>query len=126
MVIGGAGVFADIDYRSRTNIVKGPCGIDAVPALCLGDELDAQWGGAVDDVQQAVDIRMGAGAVFRVGGVLGEDLEGVGRGFAVEQAETLLKILIDGERTLLAGLIFDRRDDLIGQADQVYAGKSFD
>lgn len=86
-----------------------------------GDHVDAQRFAACRDFQQTIDIRMGAGTVAGVGGVLGEHGETVLGGLRVERAECQLQVMVDSQRALLARLVFDRRDYRALAVDQIDA-----
>ncbi len=86
----------------------------------------AQRISATDDFQQAVDVWMRARAVPRIFCVLGKHGKAMCGGFCIQSAEALLQIPIDGERTLLAGLVFDRRDNDTSRVDKVDASEALD
>ena len=92
----------------------------------LRDDVDAQRVAAGDDREQAVDIRVRAGAVACVGGVLREHREAVLGSLSVERAEGLLQVVVDRERTLFAGLVFDAGDHVAVRADEIDARDAVD
>lgn len=58
--------------------------------------------------------------------VLGENGEAVGRGLSIKRTKTLLKILINGQGSLLARLVFNGRNNASGLVNKVDAGKALD
>ena len=60
-------------------------------------------------------------AVACVGGVLREHGEAILGSLRVEHAECLLQVVVDRERTLFAGLVFDAGDHVAVRADEIDA-----
>ncbi|OMP13979.1 hypothetical protein COLO4_00515, partial [Corchorus olitorius] len=84
-------------------------------------DVDAQCRLTGRDGQQAVDIRVGAGTVARVDGVLGKHGQAVLGGLGIELAERLLQVVVHRHRTLLARLVFDVGDHGALAVDQIDA-----
>ena len=84
-------------------------------------DVDAQGRLTRRDGQQAVHIRVGAGAVACIDGVLGKHGQAVLGGLGVELPERLLQVVIHRHRTLLARLVFDIGHHCALAVDQIDA-----
>jgi hypothetical protein len=95
-------------------------------APSIGSQVGFQRRATIDNVQQNVDVGVRTRAVFGILRVLGENGKSVRCCSSIDGTEILVKILINGERTLLAGLIFDRSNDGSVRVNKVDTGKAID
>lgn len=101
-------------------------GCIAASSAAGGDDVDPQRRTASGDRKQAVDIGMSAGAAARIRCVLGEQGQAVFGRFRIQGVKDLLQILVDGERALLARLVFDAGDHSALAIDEVDALHAID
>ena len=86
------------------------------------DNFYAQRGCAGDDLQQSVDIWVRAWTCFGICGVFRKYVQCMGCGGGVQQAEVLRDILVDGQRSLFAGLVFNARNNCASGIGQINTG----
>jgi len=74
----------------------------------FADDIDPQRSATCGNCEQAIDVRVGAGAIARIFGVFPEHGQAMGGRSRVQLAEDFPEIGVNGQRALLAGCVLDR------------------